>query len=332
MDDPSGWSLTESDPHVFTQLLKDLGVKGLQVDDLYSLDEATLSTLKPIHALIFLFKYVESSASNAEGSSGVEVDPLDTGVWFANQVINNSCGTVAALNAVMNIPPQPSSHIEESITLGEELGNLREFGAGMESLDLGHLISSSPHIREVHNSFSKSSPFSMDPSAFPEREKEDAYHFIAYLPVNGILYELDGLRKNPIMHAPIDESLGEDAWLEVARETVENRIATYPPGSLMFNLLCIRSTPLPRLQRLLQDPSTPSEQKYQIQDQLDHELNKTKRGEMENTLRRNNLLPTVFHLFKTLGESGLAGKAVKEARAKGKDRREKRLAKGEEDD
>lgn len=30
-DDPSGWSLTESDPQVFTQLLKDLGVKGLQV-------------------------------------------------------------------------------------------------------------------------------------------------------------------------------------------------------------------------------------------------------------------------------------------------------------
>lgn len=30
-DDPSGWSLTESDPQVFSQLLKDLGVKGLQV-------------------------------------------------------------------------------------------------------------------------------------------------------------------------------------------------------------------------------------------------------------------------------------------------------------
>jgi hypothetical protein len=30
-DDPSGWSLTESDPQVFTQLLSDLGVKGLQV-------------------------------------------------------------------------------------------------------------------------------------------------------------------------------------------------------------------------------------------------------------------------------------------------------------
>lgn len=30
-EDPSGWALTESDPQVFTQLLRDLGVKGLQV-------------------------------------------------------------------------------------------------------------------------------------------------------------------------------------------------------------------------------------------------------------------------------------------------------------
>ena len=34
------------------------------------------------------------------------------------QVINNSCGTLAALNAVMNIPPQASSHPGESIALG----------------------------------------------------------------------------------------------------------------------------------------------------------------------------------------------------------------------
>jgi ubiquitin carboxyl-terminal hydrolase L5 len=106
-DDPSGWSLTESDPQVFTQLLRDLGVKGLQVvrfvpastslrvvtfclskligqDDLYSLDASTLETLKPIHALIFLFKHV--GYGDGSGSSGVEVDPLESGVWFANQV------------------------------------------------------------------------------------------------------------------------------------------------------------------------------------------------------------------------------------------------------
>ncbi|ODN75418.1 hypothetical protein L202_06570 [Cryptococcus amylolentus CBS 6039] len=154
-DDPSGWSLTESDPQVFSQLLNDLGVKGLQVDDLYSLDTETLATLKPIHALIFLFKYVSSEEEKGGETQGVEVDPLSSGVWFANQVINNSCGTLAALNAVMNIPTESSPYAGESIELGvrdcqssnthhrltiyqEELGNLREFGAGMESLEQVH--------------------------------------------------------------------------------------------------------------------------------------------------------------------------------------------------
>ncbi|OXG98332.1 ubiquitin carboxyl-terminal hydrolase L5, partial [Cryptococcus neoformans A1-35-8] len=294
-DDPSGWSLTESDPQVFSQLLNDLGVKGLQVDDLYSLDTETLATLKPIHALIFLFKYVSSEEEKGGETQGVEVDPLSSGVWFANQVINNSCGTLAALNAVMNIPTESSPYAGESIELGEELGNLREFGAGMESLEQVH---AGP--KQAIADFS--SPFSMDPSAFPEREKEDAYHFVAYLPVNGILYELDGLRRSPLMHAPV-----EDDWLDTARETIENRIATYPPGSLMFNLLAVRSAALPRLERLLHDPSTPAEQKFALQDQLEHEQSKAKRGALENKLRQHNLLPVVFQLFKGLGESGLAG-------------------------
>jgi ubiquitin carboxyl-terminal hydrolase L5 len=72
-----------------------------------------LDTLKPIHALIFLFKYLDGE--DGQQTTGIEVEPLESGVWFANQasgqamildhnnpaqVINNSCGTLAALNAV----------------------------------------------------------------------------------------------------------------------------------------------------------------------------------------------------------------------------------------
>lgn len=68
----------------------------------------------------------------------------------------------------------------------------------------------------------------MDPSAFPDREKEDAYHFVTYLPIRDVLYELDGLRRMPVMHAPVEG----DGWLDQARETIEARIAAYPAGSV----------------------------------------------------------------------------------------------------
>jgi ubiquitin carboxyl-terminal hydrolase L5 len=160
---------------------------------------------------------------------------------------------------------------------------------------LGHVVASSDRIREVHNSFSKTSPFSLDPSAIPEREKEDAYHFVAYLPVNGVLYELDGLRAAPIMHAAV-----EGDWLDQARETIEARIATYPPGSVMFNLLAIRSAAVPRLQRQIADPATPAHERLALQDQLDHETQKASQGAVENSLRRHNMLPLVLGLLEAL--------------------------------
>jgi ubiquitin carboxyl-terminal hydrolase L5 len=104
---------------------------------------------------------------------------------------------------------------------------------------LGHTLASHPLIQEVHNSFSKSVPFTIDQISEPE-EKEDAYHFVAYLPVNGVLYELDGLRPSPIMHAAV-----EDEWLEQASGVINARIATYPPSSV--SSFYIRSAPNPTI-------------------------------------------------------------------------------------
>lgn len=78
----------------------------------------------------------------------------------------------------------------------------------------------------------------------------------------------------------------------------------------MFNLLAVRSDPVPRLTRLLGDPSTPTEQQYAISDQLEHEKHKAKQGHLENTLRRNNLLPIVFELFKAMGKHSDMGELV----------------------
>lgn len=75
----------------------------------------------------------------------------------------------------------------------------------------------------------------------------------------------------------------------------------------MFNLLCIRSDPLPRLQRLLATPGISTAEQMQLSSQLEHERHKATRGKMENKLRQHNLLPVVFGLFKALGESGQMG-------------------------
>ena len=38
-------------------------------------------------------------------------------------------------------------------------------------------------------------------------EPEETFHFIAYVPVNGVLWELDGLRRQPVRLGPLVEGV-----------------------------------------------------------------------------------------------------------------------------
>jgi ubiquitin carboxyl-terminal hydrolase L5 len=86
----------------------------------------------------------------------------------------------------------------------------------------------------VHNSFARSDPFHLDESR-PATEDDDAYHFITYLPIGDTLYELDGLKESPVSHGQIPG--GVDKWTAHATTVLEQKIASYPAGEVMFNLV-----------------------------------------------------------------------------------------------
>ncbi|KIY43303.1 ubiquitin-specific protease [Fistulina hepatica ATCC 64428] len=312
----SGWQLTESDPGVFSELLKTLGVP-LIVDDLYSLDAESLASMQPLHALIFLFKWVSTPEA---GPSAGHSDPDFTG-FFAHQVENNACATIAVLNALGNIP---------SLPMGPQLAELNNFTTGMDPQTRGMVIASADWLREAHNALSPPSAVSLDGLGLP-KSTEDAYHFVVYLPVAGQLYELDGLKQCPVSHGSYQES-GE-GWLEKAREVIEARIATYPMGALEFSLLALRDDPLPALEKRLQELRDAGmehgDTAADVGMRIANETSKRERWAFENSLRKHNHVGLVHALLLAMSKAGRLEAAKETAKQTMRQRVERKAARGE---
>ncbi|BGP42169.1 hypothetical protein JCM10449v2_006174 [Rhodotorula kratochvilovae] len=315
MAESAGWSLTESDPGVFTGILHELGVKGVEVEELWGLDEALLQDLIPVYALIFLFKWVgHADPATMDGKLEEPAQPH----YFAHQVINNACASIALLNAALNIRTP-------DVELGEELGNLQAFSEGLDPETRGWTISNSEKIREVHNSFARSDPFHLEEHR-PQDESEDAYHFIAYLPIGDKLYELDGLKSAPVSHGDIPG--GAANWTSHAREVLERRIATYPAGEVMFNLLAVTGR-RQALQRRVAELPEGAPERFEAEEKLAGIEERLRDWEVENTLRRHNYIGLVHALLHESAKQGQLAPQIAAAKEKMKERVAEKKRRGE---
>lgn len=95
----------------------------------------------------------------------------------------------------------------------------------------------------MHNSFARNDPFIIEETEV-KTGGEDAFHFIAYTPVNGTLYELDGLQQGPISFGPCSDQ----DWLALARTQIQKRIEKYAEKEIRFNLLAIVGDKLVKLE------------------------------------------------------------------------------------
>ncbi|MCJ1398659.1 hypothetical protein MMC11_001860 [Xylographa trunciseda] len=235
-----GWCEIESEPAFFNVMLKQFGVKGVKIREIVSLDDEILGFIpRPIYGIIFLFKWREEDPVKQEYS-------CPQNVWFANQTVGNACASIALLNIVNNIP---------DCELGDHLQSFKDFTASFTPALRGNAIGNFEFIRQVHNSFARKMDMlngdllmKNDVEAAKRRSKESTYndqgdaafHFVAFIPVDGTLWKLDGLERQPY-------SLGEvnsDDWLNLVKPDLEARMAEHEDGQIEFAILGLVKDPL----------------------------------------------------------------------------------------
>jgi len=313
------WCVIESDPGVFTSLIKDFGVTGVEVEEICTLEKESFERLKPVHGLIFLFKYV-GDQGKLDGT--LLDDGLNNKVFFARQVINNACATQAIISILLN-----TKH--KDVTLGGTLQDFKDFTQSFDSNMKGLALSNSKLIRQVHNSFSRQQIVEYDGGS---EKSEEAYHFIGYVPIDGNLYELDGLKSGPIDHGSF-----KGDWLDAARPIIQKRISKYASGEIHFNLMAIVSDRQMMYQRQLEkltklvessmdtsegtdgaalSQSSVHEEIKELQYKIDKESEKQRKYKQENLRRKHNYFPFIVEMLRILAKEGKLVPLIEEAKTK----------------
>ncbi|MCJ1239613.1 hypothetical protein MMC14_007611 [Varicellaria rhodocarpa] len=229
--------------------------------------------ISPVYGVIFLFKYpTGEKPSNVPKDGNFDFEAAEN-LFFAAQTIQNACGTQALLSVLLNK--------EGEVEIGPQLRDFKEFTGAFPSELRGEALSNSELIRDVHNSFARASPF-IDETQRTATEDDDVYHFIAYTPINGMLYELDGLQAAPISHG----ACSFDEFPDKVIPVLQRRIERYPAHEIRFNLLAMVRDLRIRAREI-------GDQNW-----LYREEQKRNAWQWENSLRKHNFVGLVSEVLK----------------------------------
>ncbi|KAJ3032623.1 hypothetical protein HDV00_007317 [Rhizophlyctis rosea] len=224
-----------------------MGVEGVQVEEVFGMDEEFFDTLGEVYGLIFLFQWRDDDTRESDIRPQEGDVPKD--LFFMNQVIDNACGTQALLSIALNHP---------KISVKRHLQTFKDFTMPLMPPHRGLCLTNSHIIRMAHNSFARQTdlpvleyrmqeeqPTSTQDGKKSKKQREleaeeakgDApFHYVSYVPVNGVVWEMDGLKRKPWSKGNVPE---DGNWISVVKPVIQARMNAYENEAVRFCLMAI---------------------------------------------------------------------------------------------
>lgn len=219
------WLPLESNPEVLSNYMVNLGVSPLwSIVDIYGMDDELLDMVpKPVKSLIFLFPcskaHEEFRAKQDEELKDKNVEHPKS-LFFTRQFVHNACGTIAVIHAILNNP-------DIEVTEGSVLKKYLDSAKDLSPVERGELLNKSEEFKATHEQNAQQGQ-----TATPNINDAVYHHFIAFVQVDGTLYELDGRKNFPVAHGPTTpETLLKDS-IKVCKQFIE-----LDPSEVRFTLL-----------------------------------------------------------------------------------------------
>lgn len=182
----------EINPEMLNKMMGKLGVgESWRFVDVLGLEGEQLSSVpKPCCALMLLFPLTQQH----ESFRSQQADKVSGGseAYFLKQTAVNSCGTIALLHAVAN------NKDKMTFDGASALKKFLDETANMSPDDRAKHLEKNKAIFDAHNEIAAQG------QCRPEADKVN-FHFIAFINVNGQLYEFDGKINGPVNHGPTKE-------------------------------------------------------------------------------------------------------------------------------
>lgn len=184
------WAPLENNPTTLARFVEDLGVHGVEVEEIWSLDPSDIPFFRQDpFAIIYLYRISTAKEEKGKKTQG-SIDGLGAKCFFTKQKAENACGTIALIHSLMN--NLDKIVVDKGSWFDAFIGNAD--GDGMEPEKIGCLLRDDETLQKKHKTASVDGEV-----ALKEEDMMTSNHFVSLTSLEGTLVELDGRRDGPVV-------------------------------------------------------------------------------------------------------------------------------------